>query len=576
MDVRRVSRRIKTSTNYRQFASAGEEVSVRVDRLTLDRIADAVLVAEQFGREAAGYLAGRVTSPGKSSGERLRITVDAFLPVTAELMNGGFFDYNPAVRVRIDEQFRALAAKYVLVGFVRSSLRVGGLTAGDRALMGTNFGDAGIFLMVENPGNLCGTLYTPGAEGFASARPTYTFVFDSERDSSELRMIPGPVPAEARTRSAAGGLWKYAAVASVSAIVVLAIAFLAYQFRLVDLSSQRARYRDDGSSPLPVQLNAERTAGGNQWRISWNRASTTIRNADKARLIIQDGPLNKEVQLSDADLRIGSVIFSPLTDDVSLKLEVFDTARGRDISEGIRVLGTTYASASGVLEQTSGGPLRGLAAGLSSGDSGLNVVRQSRQSVASESKRESPEEGRPHARRVFTPSDSGLITVSRTRSDLPLPPDVQITGLSQASATTLDSFNPLQGPLPTVPHAESNSGTPGSALDRKPDTTGQAGATPTVESDSPAPRSSGVEPARLLSRVAPVYPKLPFPHGVPVRVQIEATIGEDGRVHDAKALAGPILFRQSALAAVSQWLYSPAKLRGQSIAMPTTIEVRFR
>jgi outer membrane biosynthesis protein TonB len=523
-------------------------------------------VGEQFGREAVGFLAGRMTSLGKGCGGRVQITVDAFLPIKCEWMNGRFFDYNLQARIRIDEQFRAVAAERVLVGFVRGNLRAGGITAGDKALMGANFGTAGIFLLVENPGNLCGTFYTPGAEGFASARPSYTFLFDSLRDGSEIRMISGPGQLEGRTRSAAGGLWKFAAVVA-STLLVLAIACLAYQFRSIDLSSVRTRYRDDASQ-LPVELNAERTAGGNQWRLSWNRTSPAIRSADKARLIIQDGPLSKEVQLSDAELRIGSIIFSPLTDDVSLSLELFDTARGRDISERIRVLGAPYVPTSGVLGPTSVGPLGGLPVGLSSG---LSAVRQSRDSAPPESTPQ-PSAQRPLAtRRAFTPSDAGLITVSRPVSNLLEPPDIQTSGVSLASLASLGSFKPHQL-VPPGPIAGSSFAVLGLELNRQAD---KAAAEPTPASSNVAPRFSGLEPAKLLSRVEPVYPQMPFPRGVPVTVHIEATIGEDGRLHDAKALSGPALFRQSALNAVSRWLYRPAKLSDRNIATPTRIDVNF-
>jgi hypothetical protein len=573
MDVRHVSRRIKSATNYRKFASAGEELSVRIDRLALDRIADAVLVAEQFGRSAAGLLAGRVTSAESGSGARHRITVDAFLPITGE-WSGGFFDYNTAVRERIEAHLRTMAVEHALVGFMRSSLSEGGLTASDRALMATNFGDAGVFLLVENPGNLCGTLYTPGAGGFASARPAYTFLFASPRERPEPRTLSGPARAEGRTAQAVGSAWKSAAIAAASTTVVLAIAFLAYQAGGIDLSRLRPAYRDDGSSQLPVELNAQRTAGGNEWRVSWNRASTAIRNADKARLVIQDGPLNKEVQLTDADLRTGSIIFSPLTDNVNLKLELFDTAHGRDFSEAIRVLGPTYASPSRAFEQAVDSVLRGLSVGLSSGESGRNVVRQIEQSALPDSKRELPEESQPRARRPFLPSDSGRITVSRTATDLPEPPDVQIAGVSQASPASRGSFNPLQWPLPIGPQAASNSAAPGPPLNKKPNVAVQSEAAPGLEPASPASRSSRLEPAQLVTRVEPVYPKLPFPRA-PVSVHIEATIGEDGRLHDAKALSGPVLFRKSALAAIDRWLYRPAKLSGRNISTPTIIDVHF-
>jgi TonB family protein len=563
---RRVTKRTESITSYRYFASAGEKVSVRMDRLALERIADAVMVAEQFGRETAGFLAGRIAP---ASDERERVTVDAFLPITGECLTADFFDYDDiANRVRIERQVRALGSEHALVGFVRSSMREGGLTVADRLLMDTHLGGAGIFLLVENPGNLCGTLYTAEEEGFASARASYTFVFNPQRESAELRTIPEPAPARTRwavnpaipTKPAAGGnLWKSAAVAAMSAIGVLAIALLAYEFRSVDLTGRRAEYRENGSAVLPVGLNAERTAG-NQWRISWNRESTAIRNADKARLTIQDGPLSKEVQLNEADLRIGSIVFSPFTDDVRLKLEIFDAARGRTVSEGIRVLGPVYGAASEVMGERSANTFDRLLGGESSLAKGLNLANQNRQSGLAESKRESQEPNQSQARRAFTPSESGLVTVSRTVNDLPEPPDVKTASLNPPPVAAVGALKTPPQPLPPAPEKPRATVAPSAA-----------------ETASGAPsRSSRLEPAKILNRVDPVYPRAPFLQPTPMTVHIEATIGEDGRIHDAKAVSGPLAFQKAALDAVRQWVYSPAKLSDRAIAVPTRIEIRFR
>ena len=58
-------------------------------------------------------------------------------------------------------------------------------------------------------------------------------------------------------------------------------------------------------------------------------------------------------------------------------------------------------------------------------------------------------------------------------------------------------------------------------------------------------------------------------------VIIEATIGTDGRVKDAKVLRSIPLLDQAALDAVKQWQYSPTLLNGVPVSVIMTVTVNF-
>ena len=76
---------------------------------------------------------------------------------------------------------------------------------------------------------------------------------------------------------------------------------------------------------------------------------------------------------------------------------------------------------------------------------------------------------------------------------------------------------------------------------------------------------------------APVYSAIARASRVEGVVIIEATIGPDGKVQDARVLR-PVhrLLDDAALDAVRQWEYTPTLLNGTPIAIVMTVTVDFR
>ena len=75
--------------------------------------------------------------------------------------------------------------------------------------------------------------------------------------------------------------------------------------------------------------------------------------------------------------------------------------------------------------------------------------------------------------------------------------------------------------------------------------------------------------------VKPIYPPIAQSARVQGVVIIEATIGPDGRVKEAKVLRSIPLLDQAALDAVKQWQFTPTLLNGVPVPVIMTVTVNF-
>jgi len=85
-----------------------------------------------------------------------------------------------------------------------------------------------------------------------------------------------------------------------------------------------------------------------------------------------------------------------------------------------------------------------------------------------------------------------------------------------------------------------------------------------------------IKPPIKMNDVAPVYPEIARNAGVTGAVIVEATIGADGKVIDAKVLRSVPLLDQAALDAVRQWEYAPTLLNGVPVPVVMTVTINFK
>jgi len=98
-----------------------------------------------------------------------------------------------------------------------------------------------------------------------------------------------------------------------------------------------------------------------------------------------------------------------------------------------------------------------------------------------------------------------------------------------------------------------------------------------ASSPSPGPSAPvrSLNPPRKIKDVTPVYPKGAVASMARGTVVIEATIGRDGKVQDARILRSVPGLDQPALEAVRQWEYAPTLLNGIPVAVILTVVINF-
>lgn len=88
--------------------------------------------------------------------------------------------------------------------------------------------------------------------------------------------------------------------------------------------------------------------------------------------------------------------------------------------------------------------------------------------------------------------------------------------------------------------------------------------------------SSGVQAAKKLRNVDPIYPPLAKQARIQGVVKIEAVIGKEGVIQNLTVITGHPLLVQAALDAVSQWRYAPTLLNNEPVEVITYIDVVFK
>lgn len=161
-------------------------------------------------------------------------------------------------------------------------------------------------------------------------------------------------------------------------------------------------------------------------------------------------------------------------------------------------------------------------------------------------------------------------------------PRPQIYGIFAPSyipptVATTDPEKPTPGgdePIgPGIPGAPVGPNIPGAPIASGPNNGPEPPRDPLPPPRRPRISVGHIEPAMLVHRVEPVYPKLPLQLHKEGRVELRAIIATDGTIQSLQAVSGDPLFYASALAAVREWRYRPTILDGQAVEIDTCITV---
>jgi periplasmic protein TonB len=317
--------------------------------------------------------------------------------------------------------------------------------------------------------------------------------------------------------------------------------------------SKRAALPQDSSA---LSLRVERSAG--ELLLSWNRDSETIQHAARATLSIVDGDQKENVDLDLNQLRNGSIVYSPSTSDVVFQLSVTGKDSSKVQSESVRVLRTRpspmpdnatakVTSAQPLLPQT---PSKTISSNVvSSNPISPNPPGAIAPPATPENAQaDTSKPGNPPLKAFHAETLAQRLRPVRP-TDLPDAPGL---GRNDQVAVAVPGMNlaPPAAPAPPVP--------------------------PPPTPARPAPRVGGqVTAAEVVTRTNPDYPIAARQSRVQGVVVVTAQVGVDGTVKSAKAITGPPLLLNAAVAAVKQWTYRPALLNGSPVESETRIELRF-
>jgi protein TonB len=92
---------------------------------------------------------------------------------------------------------------------------------------------------------------------------------------------------------------------------------------------------------------------------------------------------------------------------------------------------------------------------------------------------------------------------------------------------------------------------------------------------APVRVGGNIKEPKKIHDVKPIYPQIAQTAKVAGIVIIEATIGRDGSVKDARVLRSVPLLDNAALEAVRQWRFTPTLLNNEPVEVIMTVTVNF-
>jgi protein TonB len=306
----------------------------------------------------------------------------------------------------------------------------------------------------------------------------------------------------------------------------------------------------DGSA---LQLRVERSNAG--LLLTWNRDSAAIKNATKAVLNINDGEQHENVEMDLAQLRNGSIVYSPETADVSFKMEVIGSDASKTTSESVRVLRTRPSA---MQEQAAAKPGQTPApAPVTTPAPAAPTTTTPAPAATAAPEPEAPQEvSRPVTpTRSFNAQSLGARLRPTQSTDLP---DAPVAGGASLPNGAIPGINlNTVGARPNIP--------------------APAVPVPPAPGETKGSSKAGgqIQQAVLISKKDPEYPKLARQTGAKGAVKLTATVGKDGRVKSVKVISGHPMLQAAAIEAVKQWIYKPTLLNGQPVETDTEIQLNF-
>lgn len=294
----------------------------------------------------------------------------------------------------------------------------------------------------------------------------------------------------------------------------------------------------------PLELKLERS--GTDWRVSWNRSADVLLQAVGGHLSITDGPLRKELDLDPSELRSGSIMYAPATDDVVVRLQVVGGNLAQPVGESVRIIAGDGPRISPQM-----------AASRSSSSESTSLRPEPPPAAAPKSITGKPANGssththaaltRPPVKaiplKMESPKVRGGSEKIEASADSVSPSPIVISGVADPGLSTLAPS--------TLPEAAPN------LLSESPP--------PSPPLRAPVPRGGKLDPPQLIARREPIYPSKAAQIGLAGEVEVHFVISQRGTVHDVTVVRGNPLLADAAVGAILGWRYKPALLNGTPV-----------
>ncbi len=356
---------------------------------------------------------------------------------------------------------------------------------------------------------------------------------------------PEPVAAVAKPRS---GKLLWVAVGAVVPLLLL----VGFFFSSGILHRRGAVPTPQDASALALRVDRN----GGDIVLTWNRDADVIKHASHAVLSISDGPQHENVDMDLAQLKNGSIVYSPVTSDVVFRMEVSGADQTKTLSESVRVLRTRPSPMPDPSEQAKtqtpppAAPAPAQAAGAPAAEAPAPAQEVEEKVALAQAVKPFKAESLAQRLRATSPSEM---------------PDAPVLNAPAASSSvSLGNLMSTQSaPPPSAPPVAPAVSAPA----------------PAPAAPAPAQKASvggQIQQAVLLKRRDPDYPKLARDSGAKGIVEVLATVGTDGRVKAVQVIKGHPLLRQAATDAVKSWIYKPTILNGVPVETQTQVLLNFK
>ena len=355
---------------------------------------------------------------------------------------------------------------------------------------------------------------------------------------------------------------------------------------------------------------------GKDFEVAWDRSSAALQKASGGVLTINDGGLTRSVALDPAQLREGQILYTPLFEEITFRLEVKTPDQGAT-AESVQVLAWSGKQAADTMIVPSPGsaadtktPAHAPPAADPKSPSPVPAAKLVPPSLAKPAPATAAITGKqtpaiqappvPHTVAVTQPSSSN----SAPKQNVPLPSPASPSETSPP--VVVPERPPVTQLAPESPAKEPPSQTPPASLSRvvapapspappapkpEPPPVGQPlpVAPAAASSTSPAPAAAAPTASANftlpvpIKRVPPSLSRTFTTSAVERIVSVRVMVDPSGSVQNAevtsstpKGAFGEAVVKQAALDAARKWTFRPSQLNGKNVAAEYTIDFKFQ